>query len=147
MTPVDRYEAMDRQREPAPHIVLRQRDSGALARLDAAALITQYAVSDNRTLVVLDEDTPYEEQLHLALLQQGDVLDHVVIGGPYANGVFRADGASGDTLRFRFESEALWTLRIRAEGRRGLGGLPAGARRRTGLLAPHYLILDHADHR
>jgi hypothetical protein len=43
--------------------------------LDAAALVAQYAVSGTRTLIVLDEDTAYEEQLHLVLLQEGEVLD------------------------------------------------------------------------
>lgn len=143
MTPVDRYEAIEQRREPEPLIVLRQRGRDALVRLDAAALVAQYAVSDTRTLLVLDEDTPYEEQLHLALLEGGEVLDHLVIGAPYATGAFRADDGSGATLHFRFENGAVWTLSIHTEGRRGLGGLPSGARRRIGLLAPRYMTLDH----
>jgi hypothetical protein len=67
----------------------------------------------------------------------------MVIGEPYANGVFRADDGSGATLRFRFESDQPWTLSISTTGRRGVGGLPAGARRRTGLVAPRYMTLDH----
>lgn len=143
MTPMDRYEAIEQRRAPEPMIVLRQRGRDALVRLDAAALVAQYAVSDTRTLLVLDEDTPYEEQLHLALVEDGEVLDHVVIGAPYANGVFRADESSGAILRFRFESDASWTLSIHTDGRRGLSGLPGGAQRRIGLLAPLYMVLGH----
>lgn len=58
MTPMDRYEAIEQRRAPEPMIVLRQRGRDALVRLDAAALVAQYAVSDTRTLLVLNEDTP-----------------------------------------------------------------------------------------
>lgn len=134
---------VDRDHGPTPRIVLRARGSGVVVRLDAVALVAQYAVCDSRTLIVLDDDTPYEEQLHLALLHAGDVLDHVVIGAPYASGVFRPVESAGGTLCFRFESDAIWTVSVRAEGRRGWGALPTGAQRRTSLLAPQYLVLAH----
>lgn len=56
------------------------------------------------------------------MVEDGEVLDHVVIGAPYATGVFRADESSGAILRFRFESDAPWTLSVHTDGRRGLGG-------------------------
>lgn len=141
MIPTERYEAVARHRDPTPAIILQKRGSDAVVRLDAAVLVAQYAVTGTRTLVVLDDDTPYEERLHLVLLEGERVLDHLVIGGPYASGVFRPEDGSGDALHFRFESDVMWTLSVGAAGRRGLGGLPDGARRRTGLLAPRYLML------
>ncbi|MFL0588315.1 hypothetical protein ACH0BU_16980 [Sphingomonas olei] len=35
------------------------------------------------------------------------MLDHLVIGEPYANGVFRADEGLGDTLRFRLKGNVM----------------------------------------
>jgi hypothetical protein len=144
MTPIERFRIVDHRREPMPRIVLHRADGAGNGPvvLDAAWLLAQYAVSDTDTLLVLDEDTPFEERLHLALLRGERVIDHLVIGVPYVGGVFRAIGGSADTLRFLFENDRPWTLTVRAEGRRGIGGLPAGARRRTGLLARRYLMLD-----
>lgn len=147
MTPTDRYQILDQRREPTPRIVLRRVDGsgGEPVVLDAACLLAQYAVSDTDTLLVLDEDTSYEEQLHLVLLRDDQVLDHIAIGAPYASGAFRPTDPSADTLRFQFESDSRWTLAIDMNGRRGIGGLPSGASRRTGLLAPRYIKLDQGD--
>ena len=144
MTPTDRYFIVEHRREPVPRIVLRRTEGGGgePVVLDAACLLAQYAVSDTDTLIVLDEDTPYEEQLHLVLLRDDHVLDHIVIGAPYAGGAFRPVEPSADTLGFRFESERVWTLAIESAARWGIGGLPSGASRRTGLLAPRHIKLD-----
>lgn len=147
MTPADRYRIFEHRREPTPRIVLRHVGGSGHEPvvLDAACLLAQYAVSDTDTLLVLDEDTPYEEQLHLVLLRDDHVLDHIAIGAPYASGVFHPVELSADTLRFRFESDSQWMLAIDMNGRRGIGGLPSGASRRTGLLAPRYIKLDRGD--
>lgn len=143
MDATDRIEVVEQQREPQPRIVLRPRGGAATVTLDAAALVAQYAVSETETLLVLDEDTPFEEQLHLALLSDDRLLDRVVIGAPYATGAYRPLKVGSDYLRFNFEGAVPWTLTVRAEGRRGLVRLPPGARRRSGLLAPKYLFLEH----
>jgi len=147
MTPTDRYHAVEHRHEPTPRIVLRRMDGGGgePVVLDAACLLAQYAVSGTDTLLVLDEDTPYEERLHLVLLRDDRMLDHVTIGAPYATGAFRPVELSVDTLRFRFERDARWTLAIDGNGRRGIGGLPPGATRRTGMLAPRYIKLDRGE--
>lgn len=145
MVPEDRFEIVERTREPEPRIVLRRRSGGGVVTIDAAALDAQYAISPSDTLLILDEDTPYEEQLHLVLLRDDQVLDHVVIGAPYASGVFCAEETHGDMLRFRFEDDAIWILTVGARGRRGFGGLPSGARRRGGMLAPQYIVLGRDD--
>ncbi len=145
MTPTDRFEALESQREPVPKIVLRSRDDGKRITIDAAILIEQYAIDDADTLLVLDEDTPYEEQLHLVLIRKNRILDHIVIGTIYSSGIFKEVGAAGNTLRFRFESDAVWSLSIDSAGRRVFGGLPRGARRRGGLLARRHLFLEYGE--
>ena len=144
MTPTDRYHAVEHRHEPTPRIVLRRMDGGGgePVVLDAACLLAQYAVSGTDTLLVLDEDTPYEERLHLVLLRDDRVLDHIDIGAPYATGAFRPVEMSVGTLRFHFENDAIWTLAVDAHGGRGIGCLPSGARRRTGLLAPRWMTLE-----
>ncbi|MEM8724736.1 MAG: hypothetical protein AAGE86_04350 [Pseudomonadota bacterium] len=113
--------------------------------IDAAILIEQYAVDDSDTLLVLDEDTPYEEQLHLVLVRKNRILDRIVIGSIYSSGVFKEVSASSNTLQFRFESDAVWSLSIDSAGRRVFGGLPRGARRRGRLFARRHMFLDYGE--
>lgn len=124
-----------------PQIVLRVEGAAQPVKLDAARLIAQYAVSGSDTLAVLDEDVPYEEQLHLVLFRNGRIIDHIEIGAPYATGEFRPIDEHGSILRFAFDGDDVWTLSVEAEGRRMFGGLPAGARRRSGFFAPRHLFL------
>lgn len=138
-----RFQCVESQREPEPRIVLESRPGGGRVILDAASLCDQFAVSRLDTLLVLDEDNPYEEQLHLVLVRDDDVLDHVVIGAPYASGIFRVVESRSNSLSFRFESDAIWKLTLEPGGRRSLPCLPRGVRRRGGLLARAYLFLDH----
>lgn len=143
MTPTDRFECVEQQREPTPKIVLRDRSGGKLISLEAASLVAQYAVSAALTLLVLDEDTPYEEQLHLVLVRESKKVDHIVIGALYTAGVFRVVTADKDALRFRFEGDGVWSVLASTTGWRGLGGLPRGARRRGGLFARRYIKLEY----
>lgn len=136
------FEAGPRQREPEPHITLVRRDDGNAIILDAVALLAQYELSQGDVLLILDEDCPYEEQLHLVLVRGSRVLDHIVIGAPYVAGIYREVGIEGDALRFRFESDAVWTVGAQDKATYGLGGLPSGARRRWGWLASHHLLLS-----
>lgn len=134
---------MQKQREPMPRIILRQRTGGASIAIDAAELLEQYAVSASDTLLVLDEDTPYEEQLHLVLVRRTKILDHILIGAPYTAGVFRFVDASERVLQFCFEGDAVWTVSAKRQGKRGFGSLPPGASRRGGFFARRYLDLEH----
>ncbi len=114
-----------------------------MVTLDAAALVEQYAVSASDTLLILDDDTPYEERLHLVLVRKNRILDHVEIGSMYTSGIFKEVAVSNDTLQFRFESDAVWSVAIDGDGKRGFGGLPRGSRRRGGFFARRYLKLEH----
>ncbi len=141
MQALDAFTVTSHQAEPKPSIHLRCQEDSVSVRLNAAALLSQYRCPTGDVLLVLDDDCPFEEQLHLVLMRGSSVLDHVVIGAPYTAGQYRLVETGADLLRFRFEGEAVWTVRVHAEGTRGLGGLPSGARRETGWLNRRYLTL------
>lgn len=111
--------------------------------IDAAELLEQYAISPSETLLVLDEDSPYEEQLHLVLAKGSKIRDHILIGAPYTAGVFRIVGVGDRIVQFRFEGDAVWSVTVRSHPSRGFGGLPHGSRRRGGLFAKRYLDVKH----
>lgn len=140
MKRVDLFHAVETQREP-PQVSLRRDDTGATVTLDAVNLLAQYQAPSGDVLLVLDEDCPYEEQLHLALVRDDRIVDHLVIGGPYATGAFDERDVTDDGVRFRFAGDQTLSVAI-SPGRAWLPGrLPAGARRRGGWLAPHWLQL------
>ena len=138
---------ISQQTNPEPRIELRPRSGGRSFTLDAAELVEQYAVSATDTLLVLDDDCPYEERLHLVLMRNDRLIDHIEIGAMYVPGIFAPIYLRDRELRFRFESDAIWTLTIRHAGRRLLGGLPSWARRRTSLFAKHYMFLRFGEDR
>lgn len=142
MQSVTAFQVTAASREPAPRIQLLRDDMGATLTLPAAALLAQYRVSSSNILLILDEDVPFEEQLHLVLVRGVDVLDHLTIGAPYASGSYREVDTYDDRLRFRFGGEQVLTLIIRATGKRWPERLPSGVRRIGGWLALHYLILQ-----
>lgn len=142
VNPANRFECVERQREPVPRIVLRWPDFGQPVTIDAARVIEQYAVTDTDTLIVLDEDVPFEEQLHLVLVREDKIIDHIEIGAPYSTGEFREIERGEGMLRFAFDGDDIWQLGVRSDGKRVFGGLPPAARRRGGFFAPRFMFLD-----
>lgn len=139
---VDRFQVVRSQREPMPEIVLAATNGTFHATIDAAQLIAQFDAGPDATLLVLDEDCPYEEQLHLVLVRAGKASDHIVIGAPYATGIFEILGGTTDSLRFRFANDGVWTASVRDAGALLPPRLPRGARRKGGWLGPHHLSLS-----
>ena len=71
---------------PRSAVLLGGRDSGAVV---AGCVLEAAVEADGRYLLFLTDDTPYEELLHLHLLDgQGRELDAATLGGPYATGRF-----------------------------------------------------------
>ena len=145
MEKVDLFRSLSQDSSPARPIRLAAIDDGAVIEVDAASLLAQYLLADRDVLLVLDEDMPYEEQLHLVLVRGNAIIDHLVIGAPYATGIFRELEVRGDTLAFSFEGDAVWTVGLNSHGSRMPAGLPSGARHRGGWLARHYLSLSRND--
>ncbi|WP_420137747.1 hypothetical protein [Sphingomonas sp.] len=133
------------QREPKPRITLRAPNRTSSLSIDAALLLAQYALPSGDILLILEEDCPYEEQLHIVLVRNVAVADHIVIGGMYETGSYREIRIEGERLNFSFGGEGVWTLTCEAAGTYKRSGLPSGARRRGGLLARRYLVLSRTD--
>ena len=138
--------------EPSPtsagsdrSIRLAKRDDDTVIEIDAVSLLAQYLLDDGDVLLVLDEDLPYEEQLHLVLVRGTAIIDHVVIGAPYASGIFHEVGLDHDRLSFRFEGNAVWIVGVDHRGSHMPASLPPGARHRGGWLRRHHLMLSRAD--
>lgn len=141
MKQTDRFKCASQQTEPRPRIELKRRSGGDVLTLDAAELVEQYAVSETDTLLVLDDNCPYEERLHLVLMRNDRLIDHIEIGAMYVPGIFNPVDHRDRELRFRFENDSIWTLTISEAGERMLGGLPPGSRRRKGFFAKLYMFL------
>ena len=139
MRHVDVFTVMTSRRDPEPQIVLH--GAGGRVEVDAVSLLAQYQLPDGDVLLVLDEDSPFEEGLHLVLTRGDRVVDHVVIGAPYTSGIYREVAVEDERLVFVFENEMTWVARSDHRGSHGIGGLPAGARRRGGWLATRHLSL------
>ena len=75
-------------------------------------LIDQYKVG-NFYLVLLTEDCPFEEALHIYLFDSNaDLVDHLELSAAYHAGIFKLKALHDDGLSFSFFSEEeLWQLR------------------------------------
>ena len=109
--------------------------------LPAVCLLDQYRLPSGDVLLVLDEDVPYEEQMHLALVRGTSVLDHLTLGAPYATGAYRKIATEGTSLRFSFAGPDVLTATVLDRGTRIPPRLPAGAHRRGRWLGKHYLVV------
>lgn len=139
MQRIESFNVVAAQRDPAPHIQLRRAEDDLAIELDAATLLAQYRTRSGDTLLVLDEDCPYEEQLHLALVRGDKIVDHIVIGGWYATGMFEAVGIDEGSLRFSFGDKRV--LRLSVEEQSSRKSLPRGARRKGSWFAPRFMTL------
>jgi hypothetical protein len=76
-------------------------------------LEAQYEVS-GRFLLMLTEDCPYEESLHIYLLDaENSLLDEIRMGQPYTAGILTdLDATTKDTLEFAFFGNDRWKLKV-----------------------------------
>lgn len=92
--------------------------------------------SDGRTLVFLTDDLPFEDSLHVHLLDEGlALLDSAVLSAMYATGIFELIGShSPRSVRFRFFGGWEWTVELltAAAMRLPLVSEPRGVHRRLG---------------
>lgn len=80
--------------------------------IDGILLQAQYRVG-SRYLILLTEDCPYEEALHVYLLNHAhQVLDALELGLPYTPGIVKNLAPQGDTLTFSFFGEDHWRLDV-----------------------------------
>ena len=110
-------------------------------KIDAAEILTQYQASNGDILLVLDEDSPYEEQLHFVLIRDDQIIGYIKYGGLYTPGVFKEISRENDDLRFTFASDEVLSLTLNKTATRWNNQLPPGARYQGGWFQPQYLSL------
>lgn len=97
-----------------PHALLRRHTDAASVTLPGAVLEAEFA-NDQGTLVLLTEDRPTEEALHLVWLgTQLQIWDHLELSAPYTPGLLRqltVAGAQQLTFAF-FAPDETWCLTV-----------------------------------
>jgi hypothetical protein len=100
--------------ETGPHTLLRRHTDAASVTLPGAVLEAEFA-NDQGTLVLLTEDRPVEEALHLVWLgPQLQIWDHLELSAPYTPGLLRqltVAGAQQLTFAF-FAPDETWCLTV-----------------------------------
>lgn len=96
---------------PQSEVVIAGRPTGW--RVPGAVLEAALRCND-RLLLFMTHDVPFEESLSLHLLDaDGALLDSVWLGGLYATGVFSGPVIeSADTARFRFFGDTDWRVQV-----------------------------------
>lgn len=69
---------------------------------------------ENRYLLFMTDDVPFEEMLSIHLLDaQMNVLDSALIGSPYSSGAFTSlELSESSTVYFRFIGDTLWSIEL-----------------------------------
>jgi hypothetical protein len=123
-----------------PPAVRLQLDGRAAAQVLPGAVLEAafecVGLGDAHLLLFLSDDVPFEDFLHLHLLDaQLALLDSASLGAPYSTGTFVQQGEPGKReLHFRFIGQADWTVELldQAETRLPFFGEPPGVHRRFG---------------
>jgi hypothetical protein len=86
--------------------------------IDGAILEAQYALDDSYLLLVTD-DSPYEETLHVYLMNsEFEMIDSVHLGYAYTSGILRdVRIVAGNALEFTFSGSAVYRLTVHSEAR------------------------------
>ena len=112
-------------------------------RLVPGAVLEAAAQWQSFTLLFNTDDTPFEELLHIHLLDaQLNLLDSATIGGIYSTGSFSLlESAEPDTLRFRFIGGTDWGVQVLPQPgfRLPLVSEPARVSRHLGY-ARHFIV-------
>lgn len=100
--------------EPVSEIL---RNDQATGRQVAGAVLEAAAQWQSFMLLFTTDDTPFEELLHIHLLDaQLNLLDSATVGGMYSTGSFSLlDAAEPDTVRFRFIGGTDWSVQVLPE--------------------------------
>ena len=104
----------------------------------------QFDLGDGRSLLVTSDDVPFEETVHLIVLDAaGRVADRYEVGAPYAPGAVENLAAVDGALRFDFAGVGFAVAPV--EPRLSLpGGTPAGVRRAAAPWRPVHVRIERA---
>jgi hypothetical protein len=131
------------QADAVPMMTLTQSATGRHIELAGAVLEAQFCV-DGGFLVFLTEDTPYEEALHIHLLDGGLTLrDSLELSAPYAAAVLANLAITpADEITFSFfDKTDCWRLTVLAQPAWLLWGSRPPVRRARPLLRKTWLKL------
>ena len=94
-------------------------------------------------LALTTQDSPFEESLHVMLLDASlCLLDAIELGQPYTGAVLeQLEPLDDECLRFTFFAGDRWELRLRAHPSLGGATLPRPARRTGAFWHPRHLDL------
>jgi hypothetical protein len=113
-------------------------------RVDGISLERQWDVGGGY-LLFLTEDSPYEEGLHIYLLDQARrVADALEIASPYASGILRDVEVEGDAaISFVFFGDDRWRLDVHPGGRPAAAArVDTPARRKSGVRGARQLAVQ-----
>ena len=125
---------------PASEVLI----AGAASGHTVSGAVLEAAVRwGDRFVLFMTDDTPFEEQLGIHLLDSaGKTLDSATLGGPYTTGSFAALRLiEPNTIGFRFIGDTDWAVELLAQPtwRLPLIGDPPGVRRALGF-SRHFLV-------
>lgn len=119
---------------PRSELVVAGQRTGWLVR---GAVLEAALRCDERLLLFMTDDRPYEESLSLHLFDaDGQLLDSATLGAPYSTGTFSGLAVEPpDSIRFRFIGGTDWRVRLLPRRRWRWPPLPdaPGVRHRPGL--------------
>lgn len=100
---------------------------------------------DNRTIVFLTEDFPFEEALHIALVSaDGILLDHVEVSSPYATGSYKKfKDFDGEGMTFSFFENVYTRLSLSEKPILNVFNRERFVRRNARLFQKGFLKLKH----
>lgn len=103
------------RQNPLCQLALQGHPTGRTLR--GRKLVDQFAAGQ-RYVVITDDDNPFEEVLHIYLLDlELNVLDELELSQPYTPGVYQLHRHHEQGISFRFFDEGIWSLLIRQEPR------------------------------
>ena len=91
---------------PASGEMMLSRDGAQNAiRFAGQCIEAQFSLADGAVLLVLSDDSPYEEGLYVHLLDAlGTVIDSILGSSPYASGIFKFKASGNNWMDFNFFS-------------------------------------------
>jgi hypothetical protein len=113
--------SVQRLESDRPQSDLLWREDSVGLRVDGVSLERQWRVAPGY-LLFLTEDSPFEEGLHIYLLDDDKrVVDALELSGPYASAILKDAVAEGDaTVSFSFFGDDRWRLDVHATPQRAL---------------------------
>ena len=105
--------------DAGPTSVLLCRGEPCGTALDGAILEAQSALVPDGYLLLITDDCPYEETLHVYRLNcQCAIVKHTCLGSVYTSGILRDVEPDGDvSLTFRFDGDSVYRLVLHASPR------------------------------